>query len=228
MIVRRILVGAALLLVGCVQRDNPFDPVNNPLERQTVDTSWAPVPHDKNLVLLPESSSRVNTKKYSYYSNIQSALSYTDEGDTLWIRGGREYLISGRLVLSRGGSVLNPIVIRSYGGIATIRNPPDKDGNHITLCLEIEGSYVKIVGVTVLNCETGIFAQSLGGPITLDSVRVENTSIALDLQKMKGKIKLHHIRLVNNVQEPPYLFAGTDSLDTLDFSWTPRSDSAGI
>lgn len=224
MILRRILVGAALLLVGCAERDNPFDPVNRPLVRQPVDTSWAPVPRDRNLVLLPESSSRLDKERYSYYSNIQSALSYTYEGDTLWIRGGREYPISGKLRFSNGGSAGKPIVIRSYGGTATFYNPPDKYGQHITQCMEIQGSFVQIVGLRFLNCETGIFAQSLQGPLTLDSVGVENTTIALDLQKIKGRLKLHHIRLLENTEEPPFLLGGSDSLDTLDVSWKPRAN----
>ena len=81
---RTVLVGAALLLVGCVQRDNPFDPVNLPSERKPDSTAWIPKPDDTTLVLLPESTSRNSP----YIGNIQNAFNTVLGGSTLWIRGG--------------------------------------------------------------------------------------------------------------------------------------------
>jgi len=57
----------------------------------------------------------------------------------------------------------------------------------------------------------------------LDSIQVQNSQSALDIQQVKGVVKLHHITMTNNVDAPPYFFAQNDSIDTLDFKWTPRT-----
>lgn len=216
-----IVVSVALLLAGCAQRDNPFDPVNLPLQRQGTDTAFVPIPHLFNLVLLPESSGRNSP----YYGNIQSALTDVRAGDTLWIRGGEKYYSTfGTLNLKYGGSDLLPVVIRSFGGQALIR-ADTIHGEKSSSCLWIQQPFVKVVGLTFMNCGTGIFASSLDGPLTLDSVRIEFTEIALDFQRVSGVLKLHHVQLNSNVADPPFLFSRIDILDTLDFSWTPRAPS---
>ena len=223
MILRRILVGAALLLVGCAERDNPFDPVNRPLVRQPVDTVRYPVPGLFNRVLLPESLDRLCTGD-CYYANPHTALSDMSSGDTLWIPGGNRYFAIDRsLTLRVGGTARNPVVIRSFGGQATIRLVP-LNGNAATFCLEITQPFVRIEGITFINCETSIFAADIAGPLSLDSVKFVNSLIALDLQRIRGRAKLHHVEMTGTVQYPPFLFTKLDSLDTLDFSWTPRVD----
>lgn len=220
---RRISVGWALLLVGCAERDNPYDPVNNPLVRQVVDTIRRPVPGLFNRVLLPESLDRTCTG-YCYYANIHTALAEMESGDTLWIPGGDRYFTIDRsLTLRAGGSERNPVVIRSYGGKATIRLVP-KEGIPATFCLEITQPFVRIEGITFINCETSIFAADINGPLVLDSVQFVKSEIALDLQRIKGRTKLHHVLMTGTVQNPPFLFTKLDSLDTFDFDWTPRTN----
>lgn len=223
MIFRGILVGAALLLVGCAERDNPFDPVNRPLVRQVSDTSWVPVPRLFSRVLLPESANRVSSG-YTYYANPHTALSEMVAGDTLWIPGGDRYFAIDRsMTLRARGSERFPVVVRSYGGQATFRLVP-RSNAPVSFCLEITQPYVRIEGVTFINCETSIFAADLDGPLTLDSVKFVNSLIALDLQRVTGRVKLHHVEMTGTVQDPPFLFTKLDSLDTVAFSWTPRSN----
>lgn len=119
-----------------------------------------------------------------------------------------------------------PMVVRSFGGPALIRFdtiPGSKAGTKVETCLGISQPFVKIVGLVFMNCRTGIVARYLQGPITLDSVQIQNSELALDLEGVTGRVKLHHITMTNNVQTPPYLFTKNDSIDTLDFKWTPRS-----
>jgi hypothetical protein len=216
-----MVVVAALLLVGCAQRDNPFDPANHPLERQVVDTAWVPKPHDSVKVVLRDSATR--SEKNGYTGNLPEAIKSVVSGDTLWIQGGsKPYLIYGVLVIRDGGSERFPLVVHSFGGQVLIRLLPT-GGNLPTTCLQITQPYVKLVGVTFINCQTAIFAQGSGGPIILDSVQIQNSLVALDFNFWGGRLQLHHVNLTGTVQDPPFYLPKADSLDTLDFSWVPRS-----
>ena len=218
-----MVVVAALLLVGCAQRDNPYDPVNNPLERQPLDTTWVPKPHNSVKVVLRDSVTRSGQNGYT--GNIQEAFAYARSGDTIWIQGGsRYYPIYATLTIRDGGSERFPLVVHSFGGQVLVRLLPLPDGGDLpTTCLQITQPYVKLVGVTFINCETAIFAQGRGGPIILDSVQLEKSRIALDFKLWAGRLQLHHVSLTGTVDDPPFYLPKADSLDTLDFSWVPRS-----
>lgn len=210
----------ALLLVGCVERDNPFDPVNRQVTYRAKDTFFLPIPRLYNLVVFPESAGA--NRSGPYFGNIQAALAQVRAGDTLWIHGGEKfYPVYGGLTMRYGGSDLMPIVVRSFGGAAMIRFDTTV-GTKVGNCLGITQPYVKIVGFIFMNCQTGIVASSLNGPITLDSIQIQNSQVALDIQQVKGLVKLHHVTMTSNVAAPPYIFAENDSIDTLDFKWTPR------
>jgi hypothetical protein len=218
----QVFVGVALLLVGCAERDNPYDPVNRPLERQAVDTNWVPKPHDSVKVVLRDSATRSGQNGYT--GNIQEAFTTVHSGDTLWIQGGNRYypIYEKPLTLSNGGSERFPLVVRSFGGTAIFRLLP-VDGKEGSSCLLITQPYVKLIGIAFVNCQTAIFAQGRGGPIILDSVFIEKSKIALDFKLWAGTVKLHHVQLTGTVEDPPFYLPKADSLDTLDFSWVPRS-----
>ncbi|MEK7391315.1 MAG: hypothetical protein AAB214_02010 [Fibrobacterota bacterium] len=213
------LLGVAFLLGGCAERDNPFDPANRTIVYPNLDTSWVPVPSLHSKVFLPDS---VKDRDPKFIGNLQRAFAEFREGDTLWIQGGDKiHDIAGVLNVRFGGSALMPSVIRTFGGRVKLRGltsqglPPD-------VCMTFGGTYVTVVGLTFMNCQTAIQALSRTGPLTFDSIEIQNCNKAFYLSDVNGRVKLHHITMTNIVDSLPFVFNKVDTLDTLDFKLLPK------
>lgn len=212
-----VLGVAALLLVGCAQRDNPYDPANknDPERPPPPPVEFHPLPGPDNIVIWPDSAgSRGNPTQY--VGGLQTGFGQARGGDTVWIHG-EEYEIKGQLTLYQYASELMPIVIRSFGGPAIIQYVGTSSLDEV--CLPIDQGYVKIVGVTFRNCRKAIFASNFSGWLVLDSVTFDRNYAALDIQQVRGKVSLSNIVLQGNTDSPPYFFAKIDSLDTTAFVW---------
>ncbi len=214
-----ILLGVAFLLGGCAERDNPFDPANRTIVYPNPDTTWVPIPSLHNKVFLPDS---VRGRDSPYIGNLQTAFAELREGDTLWIQGGDKiHDLGGRLTVRFGGSALMPSVVRTFGGRANLRGLTKK-GLPPEVCMDFGGSYVTIVGLTFMNCQTAIQAWGVTGPLTLDSIEIQNCNKAFDSLEVKGRVKLHHITMTNITDSIPFSFKAVDTLDTLEFKLVPK------
>lgn len=131
------LVLSALILgiSGCAERDNPFDPANRPANPWE---EFVPTPAPGHLVFDPS----VPAEPPYRYQDLHAAFSAVKPGDTLWIRGPRDYALekSIRLEGYRGNSDL-PIVVRPYGGAVRFSKHTQQDYSPL---LEIHGEAANI------------------------------------------------------------------------------------
>ena len=105
------------------------------------------------------------------------------------------------------------MVIRSFNGPAVIQF--DSAGGFPGECLRIDRAYVKLIGIKLLNCTTGIHSTNQDGDLSLDSITIENSIQAINFQQIRGKVTLRHIAMKNILDVPPWFFSKVDSLDTL-------------
>ena len=130
---RRLVLGLLVGLCACAERDNPWDPANRSDMAQAA-LPAQPVPGPSSEVVLPDSASRDPANPY--FANLQSAMSAVKPGDTLWIQGGRSYVLTTGLEMVLGGAAFHWVVIRSFGGEARI---VDGDPGSISALLTLTG-----------------------------------------------------------------------------------------
>lgn len=208
---RRAFLLVVLFLLGCVQRDNPYDPANG--YRKPIDTTpLIPVPRDSSIrVVAPDLAGRGS----AYYGTPDAALAEANPGDTIWIQGGRTYPIRGTLRAGHGGARLLPIVVKSFGGEA--RFVPRAG---VPNCLRIETyGWIKFSGFAFVGTEqVAIIASGTEGDLWFDSCRVDSGGQAFDFRNMVGTLHLTNITMTDNLQSPPFVFIN-DTLDTAKFVW---------
>ncbi len=206
---RRWLLGACLALGACAQRDNPWDPVNMAAASVSVKP---PQPSATSKVVLPDSASR--DPDNPYYANLASAIAGLEAGDTLWIQGNRDYVLTEGLQMSFGGSRYSWIVIRSFGGAAHL---VDGSSGAVSALLTLTGSgWVELRGLGFSRSHgAGFRANGLQGPLRLDScVFDSNATYGIETRSIQDSTHLRSLRFRANGTEPP-LFINTafDSVD---------------
>lgn len=115
---RLLFVLSALLLnlSSCAERDNPFDPANRPASPWG---EFVPTPGPGRLVLDPS----VPADPPYRFQDLQEACKSLQGGDTLWIRGPKDYWLQDPIFMNTPRSGTNlPIVIRPYGGDVRLSN----------------------------------------------------------------------------------------------------------
>jgi len=210
---RRSALGLTLLLAGCAERDNPWDPANRPAtENPTPQVPVLPKPGPTSKVVLPDSSSRDPSNPY--FANLQSAVASLEPGDTLWIQGKRDYTLSDGLQMAFGGSYYKWIVIRSFGGEARLL---DGRPGSISALMTLTGpGWVELRGLAFVRCKgAGFRANGLQGPLRIDSCRFDtNGTYGIETRGLRDSFTLRHVRLVRNVGKPQ--LNSETVLDSLD------------
>lgn len=210
----------AILLAGCTQRDNPFDPVNLAGKgRVETDTRFAPVPHEHNIVVWPDSVDRSQLYKpyRNYTASIQSLGGMIQAGDTIWVKGDTVYDLRGGLTFGGNGNQLNWVVIHSFRGQARFREASNVLGD----CMTLKDPFVKIVGLSFSNCRVGIRAAFATGSIALDSVKFDISDTGIVFRNA-GDVRIHHVEMTEMKLDPPFVFSSDTKLDTMDFKWSIR------
>lgn len=220
MIFRRGGVVAVILLAGCTQRDNPFDPVNlGGRGYPEPDTRFAPVPHEHNIVVWPDSVDRSQLYKpyRNYTASIQSLGGMIQAGDTIWVKGDTVYDLRGGLTFGGNGNELNWVVIHSFRGQVRFREASNVLGD----CMTLKDPYVKIVGLSFSNCRVGIRTAFAAGPVALDSVKIDISDTGFAFRSV-GDVRIRHVEMTEMKSNPPFVFAKESKLDTFDFKWSLR------
>jgi len=211
-----------LVMGGCADRDNPFDPVNRqPGPRQTPDTAKVLVPEPRpgptSRVVDPDSVCRT----CDFYGTLGSALAESQPGDTVWIQGGRTYAVQDLLNVSKGGTFFKPFVIRSFGGEA--RFIPARDG--IQNLLRVSQPYVEIRGLAFVGAAgDGVLINNAMGRVTLDSMRIDSCGgVGLRAGPAGVHLWLRDLRLKHNAVSPAMQLDPGVVIDTsLRVTITPR------
>ncbi|MEN9353087.1 MAG: hypothetical protein RL318_412 [Fibrobacterota bacterium] len=197
---RCLVLGALVVLCGCAERDNPWDPVNRQGQEE-IPQAKLPVPGLTSKVVLPDSSNR--DPDNPYFANIQSALRAVEPGDTVWIQGGRDYPLTNGLEMVQGGSAYRWVVLRSFQGEARL---VDARPGTISALLTLTGpGYVQIQGLAFVLCKSaGFRANGLQGPLRIDSCRFDsNGTYGLEMRGLRREIVLRTLQLRGNGFKPP-------------------------
>jgi len=217
-----ILLLPLLAIGGCAERDNPYDPSNgfappNP----PVIAVPEPKPTETALVVDPDSVCRT----CDFYSTLETALTESQPGDTIWIQGGRTYLVQDLLNVSKGGSFLRPFVIRSFGGEA--RFMPARDG--VQNLLRVSQPYVEIRGIAIVGAQgDGVLVNNVAGPVRIDSSRIDSCGVsgagaALHAGPAGVHLILRDLQLKHNATSPALLLdAGVVIDDSVRVTEIPR------
>lgn len=209
---RRLVLGLLVGLFGCAERDNPWDPVNRSAVPDSPVRPLLPTPGATSKVVLPDSASRDPSNPY--FANLQTAMSAVEPGDTVWIQGGRSYLLSTGLQMVLGGSANRWVVVRSFAGEARI---VDGRPGTISSLLTLTGpGYVELKGLAFVLCSgAGFRANGLQGPLRIDSCRFDsNATYGLETRGLRDALQLRHLRLKGNGFSPPLsVESPVDSLD---------------
>jgi hypothetical protein len=200
---RRLVLGLLVGLCACAERDNPWDPANRSDMAQAA-LPAQPVPGPSSEVVLPDSASRDPANPY--FANLQSAMSAVKPGDTLWIQGGRSYVLTTGLEMVLGGAAFHWVVIRSFGGEARI---VDGDPGSISALLTLTGpGYVELRGLAFVLCSAGdgFRANGLQGPLLLDSCRFDsNGTYGVETRGLQDSLVLRDVSLIGDLAKPPLL-----------------------
>lgn len=130
-----------------------------------------PKPGPTSLVVDPDSACRTCGP---FFGTLGSALTQVKPGDTIWVQGGQTYLLQDVLNVSRGGTFVAPVVVRSFGGEA--RFAPARGG--IQNLLRVSQPYVYLRGLAFVGAEgDGVLINNSPGPVRLDSVRIDSCGI---------------------------------------------------
>jgi hypothetical protein len=209
---RCLVLGALIVLGGCAERDNPWDPANRMASGETLPA--LPLPGPASKVVLPDSSNR--DPDNPYFANIQSALRAVEPGDTVWIQGG-DYLLTNGLEMVQGGSAFRWVVVRNFGG--EVRLVDARPGTISSLLTVTGPGYVQIQGLAFVLCKTaGFRANGLQGPLRIDSCRFDsNGTYGIEMQGMRSDVVLRNLRLKANGFKPP-ISVGSP-VDSQDVRW---------
>ncbi len=220
-----LLVLPLLALEGCAERDNPYDPANGYLARAPEDTVRKdttppePRPSRTSRVVDPDSVCRT----CDFYATLETALSEAQPGDTVWIQGGRTYQVQDLLNISKGGTLLRPFVIRSFGGQA--RFVPARAG--VQNLLRIGQAHVHIRGVAIVGAEgDGVLVNNVSGPVRIDSSRIDSCGLsgfgaAVRAGPAGVRLSLHDVQLRHNATSPALQLSPGVELDTSGVLETP-------
>lgn len=160
-----------------------------------------------------------------FYGTVGTALSDVKPGDTLWIQGGRTYRLQDVLNVSRGGTFVQPVVVRSFGGEA--RFVPARSG--ILNLLRVSQPYVHLRGLAFVGAEgDGVLINNSPGPVRLDSVRIDSCGVggagsALRAGPAGVRLGLSDLTLRHNASRPALVLeAGAVIDDSLRVLEIPR------
>lgn len=181
-----------------------------------------PRPGPTSLVVDPDSACRTCG---AFYGTVGTALTQVKPGDTIWIQGGRTYRLQDLLNVSRGGTFIDPIVVRSYGGEA--RFVPARGG--IQNLLRVSQPYVHLRGLAFVGAEgDGVLINNSPGPVRLDSVRIDSCGIggsgsALRAGPVGVRLGLSDLTMRHNASRPALVLeSGVVVEDSLRVIEIPR------
>lgn len=208
---------------GCAERDNPYDPENGFLARIPQDTSTdtppEPRPSKSARIVDPDSVCRT----CDFYATLETALSEAQSGDTVWIQGGRTYMVQDLLNISKGGTLLRPFVIRSFGGEA--RFIPARAG--VQNLLRVGQAYVHIRGIAFVGAEgDGVLVNNVTGPVRIDSSRIDSCGLSGSGAGLRAgpagvKLSLHTVQLRHNASSPALQLSPGVEIDSSNVIETP-------
>lgn len=160
-----------------------------------------------------------------FYGTLGTALTQVKPGDTIWVQGGRTYLVQDVLNVSKGGTFLSPVIVRSYGGEA--RFAPARSG--IFNLMRVSQPYVHLRGLAFVGAEgDGVLINNSPGPVRLDSVRIDSCGIggsgaALRAGPAGVRLGLSDLTMRHNASSPALVLeAGAVIDDSLRVREIPR------
>lgn len=189
-----------LALGGCAERDNPYDPANGFLHVAPAPEPLEPRPSSTSLIVDPDSVCRT----CDFYGTLETALAEAQPGDTVWIQGGRTYAVQDLLNVSKGGTLYQPFVIRSFGGEA--RFVPARRG--IQNLLRVSQPYVAITGLAIVHAEgDGVLVNNVAGWVRIDSSRIDSCGVSGEGVALRAgpagvRLRLHALTMRGNASSP--------------------------
>lgn len=160
-----------------------------------------------------------------FFGTLGSALTQVKPGDTIWIQGGRTYLLQDVLNVSRGGTFVAPVVVRSFGGEA--RFAPARLG--IQNLMRVGQPYVHLRGLAFVGAEgDGVLVNHSPGPVRLDSVRIDSCGTGSSGSALRAgpagvRLGLRDVTMRHNASRPALVLeAGVVVEDSLRVIEIPR------
>lgn len=148
-------------------------------------------------------------------------------GDTIWVQGGITYHLQDVLNVSRGGTFVKPIVVRSFGGEA--RFTPAREG--IQNLLGVSQPYVHLRGLAFVGAAgDGVIININNSPglVRLDSVRIDSCGVGGSGSALRAglagvRLGLSDLTMRHNASRPALVLeAGASLEDSLRVVEIPR------